>query len=207
MAVVYAGSDQLRLRPEALLLQQPRPGAAGAHAGRSASLYPLRPSQRSAGGGGAPGQDRGNHRGSRHDQRRVRPHLPRGSARRRSRTRFGTRNPEFWLKPLPGSGVVAGQVLALDSTPIARARPSTCTAGMPGASARRTRTRTPSTLTRRGRRTSCCPTSQRRAARLVVPQDSTQASPCPSRYRRADCGVRPSSAWVQPRNRRSRAGI
>jgi murein DD-endopeptidase MepM/ murein hydrolase activator NlpD len=32
--------------------------------------------------------------------------------------RWHTRNPEFWLKPLPGSGVVAGRVLTLDGKPV-----------------------------------------------------------------------------------------
>lgn len=33
--------------------------------------------------------------------------------------RWHTRNPEFWLKPLPGAGTVAGRVLTLDGEPVA----------------------------------------------------------------------------------------
>ncbi len=35
--------------------------------------------------------------------------------------RWHTRNPEFWLKPLPGSGTIAGRVLMLDGRPVAGA--------------------------------------------------------------------------------------
>lgn len=47
----------------------------------------------------------------------IGPHLH-IEVRAGSQDRWHTRNPEFWLKPLPGSGVVAGRVLTLDGKPV-----------------------------------------------------------------------------------------
>lgn len=50
----------------------------------------------------------------------IGPHLH-VEVRAGAQDRWHTRNPEFWLKPLPGSGVVAGRVLTLDGKPVADA--------------------------------------------------------------------------------------
>ncbi len=47
----------------------------------------------------------------------IGPHLH-VEVRAGGQDRWHTRNPEFWLKPLPGSGVVAGRVLTLDGRPV-----------------------------------------------------------------------------------------